>query len=264
MKKILLLLGLILAFGCSKKEDKNTLKVAASPVPHAQMLKFIKPELERQGINLDIIEVDDYNIPDRSLSEKEVDANFFQHVPFMEAQIENFGYEIECYARIHLEPMALYSLKLKSLKDLPDGATISLPNDPTNEYRALSILVSQGLITLRQEGNLQATVSDIQTNPKKLKFREIDAALLPRTLREVDAAAIPTNFALQIDLNPTRDALAIESNDSPYANIIAIRTGDAQDVRLEALKKAMLSEKMKEFILKEYKGAIIPVQKECR
>lgn len=263
MKKGLLLLMLIFALGCSKKEDKNTLKVAATAVPHAEMLSFVKPDLEKQGINLKISVVDDYNIPNRLLSEKEVDANFFQHVPFMENQIKNFGYKIECYARIHLEPMALYSRKYKSLAEIPDGATISVPNDPSNEYRALSILVDHGLITLRPGANLQSTIADIESNPKKLKFREIDAALLPRTLNDVDVAAINTNWALQAGLNP-KDALAIESEDSPYANIIAIRIGDEKDPRLEQLRTAMLSDKMRAFILEKYKGAIIPVLKECQ
>jgi len=264
MKKIFLLLTLLFAVGCSKKEDQNALKVAATAVPHAEMLNFIKPDLEKQGLNLKIVVVDDYNIPNRLLSEKEVAANFFQHVPFMENQIKNFGYKIQCFARIHLEPMALYSSKYKSLAEIPNGATISVPNDPSNEYRALSILVKEGLITLRPGANLQSTVADILSNPKNFKFREIDAALLPRTLKDVDIAAINTNWALQAGLNPMKDALAIESEDSPYANIIAIRIGDEKDPRLEKLKAAMLSDKMREFILEKYKGAIIPILKECR
>lgn len=256
------MLLLLVLFACTKKDD--TLKVAATSVPHAQMLNFIKPDLEQQGVKLKIVVVDDYNIPNRLLSEKEVVANFFQHVPFMEEQIKNFGYKIDCFARIHLEPMALYSRKYKSLDEIPDGATISVPNDPSNEYRALAILVKEGLITLRAGAGLQSTVADIQSNPKRLKFREIDAALLPRTLDDVAVAAINTNWALQAGLNPTKDALAIESDDSPYTNILTIRTGDENDPRLEQLKKAMLSDKMRAFILKEYKGAIIPVLKECK
>lgn len=259
MKKWVLLL--LVLFACSKKDD--TLKVAATSVPHAEMLNFIKPDLEQQGVKLKIVVVDDYNIPNRLLSEKEVAANFFQHVPFMDEQIKNFGYKIECFARIHLEPMALYSRKYKSLSEIPDGATISVPNDPSNEYRALAILVKEGLITLRAGAGLQSTVADIQSNPKKLKFREIDAALLPRTLDDVAVAAINTNWALQAGLNPTKDALAIESDDSPYTNILTIRTGDENDPRLQQLKQAMLSDKMRTFILEKYKGAIIPVLKEC-
>lgn len=226
------------------------------------MLAYIKPKMEERGIKLKIIEIDDYNIPNRALSEKEVDANFFQHKPFMDQQIKNFGYKIECYARIHLEPMAIYSNKFQSLKDLPEQATVALPNDPTNEYRALSILVENGLITMREGSGIEATVADILTNPKNLKFREVDAALLPRALVDVDAAAIPTNYALQAKLNPTRDALAVEKEDSPYANIIAIRVGDGGEPKLEMLRKEMLSEEMKAFILKKYQGAIIPVLKE--
>ncbi len=259
MKKWALLL--LLLFACTKKDD--ALKVAATSVPHAQMLNFIKPDLEQQGVKLKIVVVDDYNIPNRLLSEKEVAANFFQHVPFMEEQIKNFGYKIECFARIHLEPMALYSRKYKSLGEIPDGATISVPNDPSNEYRALVILVKEGLITLRAGAGLQSTVADIQSNPKKLKFREIDAALLPRTLDDVAVAAINTNWALQAGLNPIKDALAIESDDSPYTNILSIRIGDENDPRLQQLKQAMLSDKMRAFILEKYKGAIIPVLKEC-
>lgn len=259
MRKLALLLLLLVA--CTKKDD--ALKVAATSVPHAQMLNFIKPDLEQQGIKLKIIEVDDYNIPNRLLAEKEVAANFFQHMPYMENQIENFGYKIQCYARIHLEPMALYSRKYKSLAEIPEGSTISVPNDPSNEYRALAILVKQGLITLRPGAGLQSTVADIQSNPKKLKFREIDAALLPRTLDDVAVAAINTNWALQAGLNPTKDALAIESDDSPYTNILTIRIGDENDPRLQQLKQAMLSDKMRTFILEKYKGAIIPVLKEC-
>lgn len=263
MKKSALILILLFAFGCSQKEDQNTLKVAATAMPHAEMLNHIKPDLESQGVNLKIIVVDDYNIPNRLLSEKEVDANFFQHIPFLENQIKNFGYPIQCQAQIHLAPMAIYSKKYKTLAELPEGATISLPNDPTNEYRALSILVSEGLITLRPGANLQATAADIQSNPKKFKFREIDAALTPRTLGEVDAAAINTNYALQAGLNPMQDALAMESKSSPYANIIAIRDADAQDPRLEKLKAAMLSDKMRAFILEKYRGAIIPILEDC-
>ncbi|NGX59266.1 MAG: Methionine-binding lipoprotein MetQ [Chlamydiae bacterium] len=263
MKKWILVL--VLAFGCAKKEeDKNTLKIAASPVPHAQILEFVKPILKDQGINLKIIEVDDYNIPNRSLAEKEVDANFFQHAPFMEQQIKAFGYKIQCYASIHLEPMAIYSEKLKSIDEIPNGGIIALPNDPTNEYRALAILQKKGLIKLREGATLQATKADIQSNPKNLKFQEIDAAMLPRTLRDVDAAAIPTNYALQGGLNPSRDALAMESVDSPYANILTIRDGDDKDPRLEALRKELLSDKMRAFILEKYQGAVIPVLTDCR
>lgn len=263
MKKWILLACLILACGCAHKEGKTTLKVAATPVPHAQMLRFVMPQLKDMGIELEIIEATDFSLPNRALAEKEIDANFFQHVPFMEEQIKYFGYKIQCLARIHLEPMAIYSDKVESLNDLSNGATIALPNDPTNEYRALKILEEKGLIKLKADVGITATVTSIEQNPKKFKFLEIDAAMLPRTLKDVDAAAINTNFALQAGLQPSKDALAIESADSPYANIITVRIGDATNPKLQALKKAMLSDKMRSFILKEFKGAIIPILKDC-
>lgn len=262
MKKLLFCMLLMLTFGC-QKNDENTLKVAASPVPHAEMLEHVSPMLKKEGINLKVIETDDYNIPNRALSEKEVDANFFQHVPFMDEQIATFGYKIKCFARIHLEPMAIYSKKHISLREIPIGGTIALPSDPTNEYRALSILEKEGLIQLQPGVALQATKVDIARNPKNLNFREIDAGMLPRTLRDVDAAAIPTNYALQAGLNPSKDALAVESDDSPYANILAIRIGD-EDPKLDALKKVMLSDEMRKFIEKKYQGAIIPILSECK
>ena len=263
MKKALLMLCCLLTFACSKHSDEKTITVAASSVPHAQMLEFVRPELESQGYKLKILQIDDYTIPNRALNEKEVDANFFQHTPFLDEQVKGFGYKIKCYARIHLEPMAIYSDKVKDLKDLKQGATVAVPSDPTNEYRALKIFENEGLIKLRPGVSLSATVADIQENPKNLKFKEIEAALLPRTIKDVDAAAIPTNYALQERLNPVRDALAIEEDDSPYVNIIAIRDGDGAMPKLQALKNAMLAPNMRTFINDTYKGAIIPVLKEC-
>lgn len=263
VKRTLLLTCLLFFGACSKKEDPNTLRVAATPIPQAEILEFVKPKLKAEGINLEIIILDDYNIPNRALSEKEVNANYFQHIPFMDEQIKAFGYKIKCFARIHLEPMGLYSKKIKSLKDLSEKAVVAVPNDPTNEYRALALMEKEGLITLKPGTKLSATVLDIATNPKKLVFREIDAAMLPRSLSSVDLAAVPTNFALQANLNPDRDALALESKDSPYANIIAIRDDDGQDPRLIKLREAMLTDEMRQFILKKYDGAIIPVLKLC-
>lgn len=260
---VIVIVGLLA--GCSgKKEKKNTISIVASPVPHAQMLRHVKPMLKEKGYDLEIIEIMDYNIPNRALAEKEVDANFFQHIPFMDEQIKALGYKIRCFAKIHLEPMAFYSKRYSSLKSIPSGGTITIPNDPTNEYRALVILQKEGLIRLREGVGLQATKTDIVSNPKNLKFREVDAAILPRTLSDADAAAIPTNFALEIDLNPAKDAIAIEDADSPYANIIAIRDGDQEEEKLMALRDVMLADEMRTFILDTYKGAIIPVLKICQ
>lgn len=243
--------------GCSPTSSKNQLKVAATPIPHAQLLEFAKPQLKAQGIDLDIIVIDDYNVPNRVLADHEVDANFFQHIPFMNEQVKEFGYKIESLAAIEIEPMGLYSKKIKQLSQLRDYATIAIPNDPTNEARALFLLQDHGLITLKDPHNLQSTVLDIISNPKNLHFIEADAAMLPRSLDDIDAAAINTNYALQAHLSPQK-ALIIESKDSPYANIIAIRIGDEDRTDLQELKKAMTSEKMRKFIESKYKGAVLP------
>ena len=242
----------------SCSSPKNGFKVAATPVPHAQMLEFVKPDLKAKGIDLIIVVTDDYNMPNRALANHEVEANFFQHIPFMEEQIKQFHYSIESIAKVELEPMGIYSKKIRSLSELKDSATIAIPNDPTNEARALSLLQGQGIIQLDDPNNLQATVLNITDNPKHIKFIEVDAAMLPRSLEDVDAAAINTNYALEAKLSPLKDALVLESKDSPYANVIAIRIGDENRPEIEALKAAMTSEKMREFILNKYKGAVIP------
>jgi D-methionine transport system substrate-binding protein len=250
------IVSLCLLFGCSK--PSQGLKVAATPVPHAQMLEFIKPDLKAKGIDLIVIVTEDYNIPNRALAQKEVDANFFQHVPFLEEQIRQFHYRIQNFGSVEIEPMGIYSKKISSLSDLPNKGVIAIPNDPSNEARALLFLQSQGLITLQNPKNLNATIANIQSNPKQLQFIEADAAMLPRSLPDVDAAVINTNYALEAKLNPLVDALVLESKDSPYANIIAIRIGDESHPDLIALKEAMTSDKMREFIEKTYKGAILP------
>jgi D-methionine transport system substrate-binding protein len=247
---------LVFLTGCS--ESKRGLKVAASAVPHAQMLEFVKPDLKAQGIDLIVIVTDDYNMPNRALANGEVDANFFQHIPFLDAQIKEFNYPIESLAKIEIEPMGLYSKKIHALSELKENAVIAIPNDPTNEARALLLLQGHGIIQLKDPNNLHATVASIIKNPKHLKFIEVDAAMLPRSLDDVDAAAITTNYALQANLSPLKDALVLESKDSPYANIIAVRVGDEGRADIQALKAAMTSDKMREFILATYKGAILP------
>ncbi len=261
MNKLFFCCLFLLAASCSKKNDQ-ALKVAATPMPHAQILKQVQSDLKDQGIDLKIIEVDDYHIPNRALSEKEVDANYFQHLPFLEEQKANFNYSIICFAKIHLEPMGLYSKKIMHLAQLKPKDSVAIPNDPTNEFRALLLLQEAQLITFSSHELGKATIADITSNPKQLRFKEVDAALLPRTLDDVSLSAIPTNFALQAHLNP-KEALLLESSDSPYANILAIREGDEHNEKLIALKKALLSDKIKNYIQTTYQDAIIPVQKEC-
>lgn len=257
IKNITCTLFLLLLLGCSSK-PKNGLTVAATPVPQAQMLEFVKSDLKAQGIDLIIVVTNDYNMPNRALASKEVDANFFQHIPFMDEQIKQFHYPITSIAKIEIEPMGIYSKKINSLSDLQDGATIAVPNDPTNEARALLLLQAHNIIQLDSSSNLQATILNIKDNPKHIKFLEVDAAMLPRTLEDVDAAAINTNYALEAKLSPTKDALVLEGKDSPYANVIVVREGDENRPDIQALKTAMTSEKMKEFIIQKYKGAVLP------
>ena len=258
MKKFsLIALLLLLACGCSKSD--KPLKVAATIIPHAEMLAYIKPDLESQGIDLEIIVVDDYNIPNRALADDEVDANFFQHKPYLQSQIKMFGYPITSLVKVHLEPMGVYSTKIKDLKDLPEKAIISLPNDPTNEARALALLHHNGIITMDDPDNIQATIINITSNPKHITFVEMDASMLPRTLQDVDASIINANFALQADLKPATDALVLEDSTSQFVNIIAVHTGNEDRPELQALKKAITSEKMRKHIQEKYKGAIVPV-----
>lgn len=247
---------LLSCIGCSNQEPG--LKVAASYVPHAEILEFIKPELKEQGIPLVIIAVDDYNIPNRALADGEVDANFFQHLPFLNMQIEAFHYPIASIGAIELEPMGLYSKKVHNIHVLKEGSQIAIPNDPSNEGRALLLLQNAGLIELASKDNIHATPRDIIGNPKHLTFLEVDAAMIARVLDDVDLAAINTNFALQAGLTPSQDALILESKDSPYANVLVIRQGDETRPDIQALKEALTSEKMKHFLLEKYKGAILP------
>ncbi|MBR6343137.1 MAG: MetQ/NlpA family ABC transporter substrate-binding protein [Selenomonadaceae bacterium] len=236
----------------------KTLKIGATPVPHAEILEQIKPELEKEGIKLEIVEFSDYVQPNLALNDKELDANFFQHEPYLlnfvgehkEVKLKNAG-------GIHVEPMGVYSKKIKDLKELADGASIAIPNDPTNGGRSLLLLEKAGLLKLKAGIGEKATVQDIAENPKHLKFQEVEAAQVPRTLEDVDAAVINTNYAMQIDLVPTKDALFMEDRTSPYVNIIAVREGDESRPEIQALLKALKSEKVKKFIDDKYKGAIV-------
>lgn len=261
----LLALGALVA-GCSgeKKEaaqgsdKKVVLKVGATPVPHAEILNEIKPLLAKDGIDLQIIEFTDYVKPNLSLNDKEIDANFFQHEPYLKKFAADRKLDLVNLVAVHIEPMGVYSKKLKDIKSVPDGAKVAIPNDPTNGGRALNILAKAGLIKLQDGVGISATVGDIVENPKNLKITEAEAAMLPRTLDDVDLAVINSNFAMEAKLNPTKDALFIEPKDSPYANIVAVRKGDENRKEIQALKKALTSPEVKKFIEEKYKGAVIP------
>ena len=261
----LLALGALVA-GCSgeKKEaaqssdKKVVLKVGATPVPHAEILNEIKPLLAKDGIDLQIIEFTDYVKPNLSLNDKEIDANFFQHEPYLKKFAADRKLDLVNLVAVHIEPMGVYSKKLKDIKSVPDGAKVAIPNDPTNGGRALNILAKAGLIKLKDGVGISATVGDIVENPKNLKITEAEAAMLPRTLDDVDLAVINSNFAMEAKLNPTKDALFIEPKDSSYANIVAVRKGDENRKEIQALKKALTSPEVKKFIEEKYKGAVIP------
>lgn len=253
MKFISTLLALILC-GCSCS-DQKTLKVAASAIPHAEMLEFIKPDLAARGIKLKIVEIDDYQLPNRLLMEGEVDANFFQHLPFLETVCKQYGDRFEVLAYIHYEPLGIYSEKLNSLQDLNNGGVVSIPSDPSNESRALLLLERQGLITLKRGKRKNLTLLDIESNPKGLKFNEIDAPLIARLIADADISLIPANFALQAHVVPNHPPLALEDNDL-YPNVVVVRKGELEREDLQDLKRVLTSDKMRQFLSDKYKRAV--------
>jgi len=240
------------------KESQNTLTVGATPVPHAQLLALIKDDLAAQGINLRIVEYNDYVQPNAALIAGDLDANFFQHVPYLETNEEWSARLISAFG-VHVEPFGLYSRRYNNIAALPNGATIAIPNDPTNGGRALLLLQANGLITLREGAGLTATSRDIVRNPKNLRFRELEAAQLPRALQDVDAATINGNYALEAGLNPVRDSLIIEGAESPYVNIVVVQRGNERNPNIIALRNALLSPKVRDYINRNYNGGVAPV-----
>lgn len=261
MKKIILLLTLIALFiGCGKKEatESNILRIGASPSPHAEILNLIKDDLAKEDIQLEIIEFTDYVTPNLALNDGEIDANFFQHLPYLESFSKDRGLKLSSVGGIFVSPLSLFSNKVKDISELQDGATIAIPNDPSNGGRALIILEKTGLIKLDPNAGLKATVLDIIENPKKLNFKELDAAQLPRSLEDVDCAFINGNYALDAGIDPVNDAILREGKDSPYANIVAVKIENEDDKKIIALMKALHSQKVRTFIIEKYKGIIAP------
>ena len=256
-----LVLGLVQPVFAGGKKDPQTqvLKVGATPVPHAELLILVKADLAARGIDLQVIEFTDYVLPNSGLVAGDLEANFFQHLPYLQSN-EEWNSKLSAAFGVHIEPFGLYSGKYKNIADLPDSATIAIPNDPSNGGRALLLLASKGLITLKANAGVNATPLDITANPKNLKFQELEAAQLPRSLPDVDAAAINGNYALEAGINPARDALIIEGGDSPYTNYVVVRKGSENDVRISALKQALLSQKVKDHINQTWSdGSVIPV-----
>lgn len=240
-----------------------TLTVGATPNPHAEILAQVKDDLAAEGIDLVVKEYSDYVVPNTAVEEGDLDANYFQHTPYMEKFNEENGTHLVSVGKIHYEPMGIYPGLTKTLEELPDGATIAVPNDATNEARALQLLAAQGLIELKEDAGLNATPNDITSNPKNLQFKELEAAMLPQTASEVDLSVINSNFAMEGGMNPATDSLASEDADSEaaqtFANIIAVKEGHENDPAIQALVKALQSDKVKAYIEKTYSGAVVAV-----
>lgn len=271
MKKILLAIVTLIALalvaaGCgstnssSEKDTNKVLKVGASTEPHAQILKVVKPILAKEGIDLEIIEFTDYVKPNISLAEKELDANYFQHVPYLQDFAKERGLDLTYTVKVHFEPMGLYSKKVSKIDDFKTGAKIAIPNDPTNGGRALVLLEQSGLITLKEGLGIKATVKDITS--KKVEVIELEAAQLPRSIDDLDGAVINGNYAQEAKLTPA-DALVAEDAKSEaadtYGNIVAVRKGDESRAEIKKLDEALKSPEVKKFIEEKYKGAVVPL-----
>lgn len=239
----------------SSKDDKKIV-VGATAVPHAEILEYIKPLLEEKGYELEVKTFDDYSLLNPAVDEESLDANFFQHIPYLEESINAKGYDIDYTVKVHIEPIALYSKKVSDISDIADGSEIAVPNDPSNEARALKLLADNGLIKLNDTE--LPTVKDITENTKDLKVTELQAEQLPRVLKDVEAAVINTNWALQADLNPVKDSLAIESSDSPYANILAVKKENKDSDKIKSLSETLTSDEVRKFIEEKYDGSVIP------
>ena len=238
------------------------IKVGATPAPHAEVLEVIKDNLEEEGYTLEIVEYNDYILPNKAVSEGELDANYFQHISYLNNYNEENGTDLVSAGSIHYEPFALYAGTTSSIDDLADGAQIAVPNDGTNEGRALKLLEAQGLITLDPEAGFLATKLDIVENPHNLDIVEMEAAQLPRVLETVDMAVINGNYAIDAGLNLS-DAIAIEADDSEaaeaYANVVAVANGNEDSEKIQALVNALKSDEVKQFMEETYGGAVVPL-----
>jgi len=248
-----------LFLGCERRGGRpDVLRVGATPVPHAELLALIVDDMAERGFTLQVVPFTDFITPNIALMDGSVDANFFQHLPFLQSN-EDWSARLAPVFGVHVEPFGLYSRRFNAIDELPHGASIAIPNDPTNGGRALLLLQARGLITLGEGAGLLATPRDIVGNPRGFVFHELEAAQLPRALDDVDAATINGNFAMQAGMNPQRDALIIEDADSPYVNIVAVQRGFEGDPRILALREALLSPRVREFIQTRYDGGVVAV-----
>lgn len=268
----LLALSLVLA-GCSKPApapapsgdtnkpaEKKVVKIGATAVPHAEILEAIKPKLAEKGVDLQIVLFNDYVQPNLATDKGDIDANYFQHIPYLETFNADHKLNLVTIAKVHIEPMGIYSKKAKATADFTKGGVIAIPNDPSNAGRALSVLQSAGLIKLKDGVGIKGTVQDVVENTNNYEIKMIEAAQLPRVLDDpkVTGAVINTNYALEAGLNPTKDALYIESKDSPYSNILVTKADRAQDPVLKKVADELNTPDVKKFIEDKYKGAVVP------
>lgn len=265
MLSLLIVTGLFAGCASDKKEEGQaggragvTVKVGAAPVPHAEILNFIKPKLKQEGVNLEVIVPDSEDQLNPALHDKQIDANYFQHVPYLDSVAKEKGYHFAVVAKVHVEPIGFYSQKIKSLTELKDGATIAISDNPSNEYRGLVLLQKNGLIKIK-EGITQyaATPRDIVENPKHLKFVEVDPGQLTRALPDVDGAVVNTNRILEAKIDPNT-ALFREDADSPYANVLVVREGDENRPEIKKIAEYLVSPDVKKFIQDKYGVAVVP------
>lgn len=242
------------------QSGSTTLKVGASPVPHAEILTFVRDNLAAEaGLSLEIVEFTEYVQPNVALSEGQLDANFFQHVPYMQEFIKQQGTSLVAVADVHIEPLGIYSNTIKTLADVPQQAVVAIPNDSTNGGRALQLLAAHGLLQLKPDVGAAATTRDIIENPRQLQITELEAAQLPRALDDTTLSVINTNYALEAQLKPNEDALALEAGkDNPYANVLAVRQGRENDQAIQQLAQLLTSPEVKQFIQQRYQNAVIP------
>ncbi|SER95204.1 MetQ/NlpA family ABC transporter substrate-binding protein [Lachnobacterium bovis] len=249
--------------GCGSKADDKTIKVGASPSPHAEILEQIKDDLKKDGYNLNIVEYNDYVIPNKALNDGEIDANYFQHTAYLENYNKENKTDLVEAGKIHFEPLGIYSKKIKSLSEIKDGDVVIVPNDATNEARALLLLQEEGIIKVDKKKGFKVTKLDVTENPKHIEIKELAAEQLPRALDDAKIGVINGNYAIDGGLK-IKDALSLEKGSSDatkvYSNIIAVRKNDKNNEKTKALVKALKSEKVKKFIEKKYKGSVITVK----
>lgn len=272
MKRFLVILGCLIFIagilaGCGSKPAQETagdsnapakLVVGATAKPHAEILEVVKPILQKDNVDLEIKVFTDYVLLNPALKDKQIDANYFQHLPYLDDYNAKNNANLSWTVKVHTEPMGVYSKKVAELDKLADGASVGIPNDATNGGRALAVLEQAGLLKLKEGAGITATDKDIVENPKNLKINMMDAAMLPRALEDLDVCVINSNYALEANLNPVNDSIFTEVKDSPFANILAVRPEDKDKESIKKLGQALQSPEVKKFIEDNYKGSVIP------